>query len=124
MARDATGRVFGCAALHRDSQVLAELLSVAVLPDTQGTGIGARLVEACTARARAQKIRQLWLATLKPGYFSRFGFRTIPRSRLPATVLFGKVALLVRQPPGRWRDALLGREVFMMRDVAPIPPGT
>ncbi len=117
VARDAAGRVLGCAALHRDSRELAELLSVAVLPDTQGGGIGARLVEACTTRARAQGIPRIWLATLKPGYFARFGYRPIPRWWLPPAVLLGLLALVVRQPPDRWRNALLGREAFMILDL-------
>jgi len=117
VARDATGRVLGCAAVHRDSEALAELLSVAVLPDTQGSGIGARLVEACTARARAQGIPRLWLATLKPSYFARFGYRPISPWRLPPAVILGLLRLIVRQPRDRWRNALLGREVFMMRDL-------
>jgi len=124
VARDAFGRIVGCAALHRDSAGLAEVLSVAVLPTAQGKGVGGRLVEACERRARAQGIPRLWLATLKPGYFARFGYRPIPLWWLPPAVLLGKLALVVRQPPDRWRNALLGREVFMLLDVAPAPPAT
>lgn len=117
VARDAAGQTLGCAALHRDSPVLAEVLSVAVRPDAQGGGMGGRLVEACTARAHERRVARLWLATLKPAYFARFGYRAVSRWRLPPTVLLGKLALVVRQPPDRWRNALLGREVFMMREV-------
>jgi amino-acid N-acetyltransferase len=122
VARDAFGRIVGCAALHRDSAGLAEVLSVAVLPTAQGQGVGGRLVEACEKRARSQGVARLWLATLKPEYFARFGYRRISRWRLPAPVLLAKLALVVRQPPDRWRNALLGREVFMLLDVAPTPP--
>lgn len=115
VARDAFGRIVGCAALHRDSAGLAEVLSVAVLPTAQG--VGGRLVEACERRARSQGVARLWLATLKPEYFARFGYRRISRWRLPAPVLLAKLALVVRQPPDRWRNALLGHEVFMTREL-------
>ena len=79
VARDANGGAVACLGLHRDSNELAEVYGVAVLPKVQGCGIGAMLMRECKTRAVASHISLLWLATVKPEYFSRYSFRPISR---------------------------------------------
>ena len=113
VARDANGKAVACSGLHRDSTELAEIYGVAVLPDLQGQGIGAMLIQKCKERAAASQVTHLWLATVKPEYFRRYSFRPISRWRLPASVLLRKVRQVFQQPVQRWVPALLGRHTFM-----------
>jgi amino-acid N-acetyltransferase len=106
-------RIVGCAGLHPDSPELAEVYAVAVTPQCQGQGIGRQLMEACRQRARSNGIRYLWLATVKPEYFSRYGFQPISRWELPASVLLRKLRQTFQQPRARWLPALFGRHTFM-----------
>jgi amino-acid N-acetyltransferase len=110
---DPTGRLVGCAALHVESGELAEIYSLAVSPDCQGQGIGKKLMNACRERAETRGLRFLWLATIKPEYFSRYGFKAISRWELPAAVLLRKFGQTFQQPVGRWLPALFGRHTFM-----------
>ena len=55
---------------------------VAVLPEHQGEGIGAALVEAGLAQLRALRARGCVLLG-DPAYYQRFGFRADPRLVLP-----------------------------------------
>lgn len=112
LAGDA-GRVVGCAALHAYSPSLAELLSVAVLPECQGQGVGARLVRECLERAKAQPFYCVFLATSKVTYFARFGFQPYSRWQLPSVVLLRKLGQVFHQRPARWLPTLLGRHTFM-----------
>jgi N-acetylglutamate synthase-like GNAT family acetyltransferase len=112
--------ILACAALHRHTPTLGEVLSVAVLPEVQGLGIGSRLLEECARRAREAGIRELWLATTKPAYFTRFGYQAGSRARFllaSSAILVMKLEQLYEQPLGRWLPALLGRHTFMVRSV-------
>jgi N-acetylglutamate synthase-like GNAT family acetyltransferase len=112
--------VLGCAALHRHTGTLGEILSVAVLPDLHGIGIGGRLVEECTRRAREIGLKRLWLATTKPEYFERFGYRVEPRSAILLAspgIVATKLRQLYEQPMVRWLPTLFGRHTFMARSV-------
>ena len=92
---------------------LAEIYGVAVLPELQGQGIGATLIQKCKERAAASQVTHLWLATFKPDYFRRYSFRSISRWSLPASVLQRKLRQVFEQPVQRWALALLGRHTFM-----------
>jgi amino-acid N-acetyltransferase len=116
VAKDALGEVIGCAALHAYTPTLAEILSVAVLPKFQGQGIGNQLVESCIKRASANGIKCLWLATVKPAYFARFGFKPISRWKLPAFVLWYKLRQVFQQRLQRWLPAILGTFTFMEKE--------
>ena len=117
VARDANGGAVACLGLHRDSNELAEVYGVAVLPKVQGCGIGAMLMRECKTRAVASHISLLWLATVKPEYFSRYSFRPISRWNLPTSVLLRKFRLVFQQPIVRWIPALFGRHTFMTCDL-------
>lgn len=113
VVRDTDGRVVACAGLHSDSPELAEVYGVAVLPELQGRGIGAKLMGKCKERAVASQRSHLWLATVKPEYFQRYSFRPISRWSLPASVLLRKLRQVFQQPVQRWIPALFGRHTFM-----------
>lgn len=64
--------------------------------------------------ADSSGIRDLWLATMKPEYFSRYGFQPVSRWGSPASALLRKLRQTLRQPSGRWLPALFGRHTFML----------
>lgn len=117
VARDADGCVVGCLGLHRDTAELAEVYGMAVLPKFQGQGIGTKLLQECKRRAVATDVSLLWLATVKPEYFSRYSFRPTSRRELPASVLLRKLRLVFQQPAQRWVPVLLGLHTFMICDL-------
>jgi amino-acid N-acetyltransferase len=121
VARDEGGKIVGCAGLHRDSPEMAEVYALAVTPQSQGQGVGQQLMQACQQHARAGGFRHLWLATVKPGYFSRYGFEPISRWELPAPVLLRKLLQTFQQPGGRWLPALFGRHTFMRKTLGTTP---
>jgi amino-acid N-acetyltransferase len=79
----ADGEVVGSAALHITWADLAEVVSVAVHPDFQGRGLGRLLIEPLYGEARDLGIKTLFTLTLQVGFFSRLGFREVPKLRLP-----------------------------------------
>jgi amino-acid N-acetyltransferase len=109
------GKIVGCACLQFDLPDLAELATVAVDPSLQGQGIGHRLIAESLAFADEAGCRRLWLATLKPDYFVRFGFKPMSQWRLPLLVLLARLPKVFHQPLARWPTALLGRIVCMQR---------
>jgi amino-acid N-acetyltransferase len=80
---EADGEVVGSAALHITWADLAEVVSVAVHPDFQGRGLGRLLIEPLYGEARDLGIKTLFTLTLQVGFFSRLGFRELPKLRLP-----------------------------------------
>jgi amino-acid N-acetyltransferase len=112
--------IVGCGGLHQDSPELAEVYAVAVRPQYQGQGIGRQLMEACQQRASSNGTRHLWLATVKPEYFSRYGFQPISRWELPAAVLLRKLRQTLQQPSGRRLPALFGKHTFMRCEVTSV----
>jgi amino-acid N-acetyltransferase len=79
-------RVVGCCALQFCWEDLAEIRSLAVLPDVVGRGIGSLLTEAVLNEARAYNVSRVFTLTYRPGFFERFGFRRIDRSELPIKI--------------------------------------
>ncbi len=77
------GKVIGCAALHLTWMDLAEVRSVAVDQEHQNKGIGAKLVETCLAEARRLEVPRVFILTFVPRYFSRFGFKPVPKETFP-----------------------------------------
>ncbi len=82
-AEDVSVGVIGCAALHFYTPTAAEVRSLAVSPQTKGSGIGRRLVEALEAEARECGLSMLFAFTYVPGFFEKLGFREVDRSLLP-----------------------------------------
>lgn len=71
---EADGQLIGCAALEIYSPKLAELRSLAVLPEQRGHGVGRALVEACLARARAANVLEVMAISSKENFFRNCGF--------------------------------------------------
>ncbi|NTV99873.1 MAG: N-acetyltransferase [Oscillochloris sp.] len=79
----ADSEVVGCAALNITWANLAEVVSVAVHPSFQGIGLGRRLIEPLFDEGRQLGIATLFTLTLQVGFFTRLGFREVPKIDLP-----------------------------------------
>ncbi len=77
------GRILGCGALHLYGMHLAEIRSIAVLPERKGSGVGRALVEALIAESRRHSVTCLCLFTRTPGFFGHLGFEFSRRQDLP-----------------------------------------
>ncbi len=77
------GRLAGCAALHLYTPKAAEVRSLAIHPDRQGSGAGTALVKALEAEAQAFGVQEVFAFTYIPGFFRKLGFDEIDRGRLP-----------------------------------------
>ena len=71
------GAVVGCGALHILWEDLAEVRTVAVTEELQGTGIGNQIMEAITARAKNIGVKRIFCLTFETQFFGRHGFEVI-----------------------------------------------
>jgi amino-acid N-acetyltransferase len=72
-------RVVGCGSNVQLTPMLTELRSLAVAPETRGTGLGKRLVAALVVRARDAGYDKICALTLNEGFFNACGFETVDR---------------------------------------------
>ena len=79
-------RVVACAALHVSWSDLAEIRSVAVAEDSQGEGLGDRLVAACLKESAELGINTIFCFTYQPEFFRRHKFADIDKMELPRKV--------------------------------------
>jgi amino-acid N-acetyltransferase len=79
---DGAGPILGIGALHVFWEDLGEIRSLMVIPAHQGRGLGRALIQSCLEEARALGMRQVFVLTDRPEFFSRFGFREFPREKL------------------------------------------
>lgn len=77
------GQVVGCGSLVILWCDLAEIRSLIVTPELQGTGIGRQIVAALLAEASALQIPRVFALTRKPEFFARLGFERVERETLP-----------------------------------------
>ena len=76
------GNLLGTAALEIYNHKLAEIRSLAVAPDTQGSGVGKKLVEACVELARERNIYEIMAISSSEAFFKACGFDfTLPNER-------------------------------------------
>jgi amino-acid N-acetyltransferase len=80
--REDPGPLLGIAALHICWAGLGEIRSVAVALTHRGRGLASRLVQTCLAEAQAIGLSEIFLLTLVPEFFQRFGFRVVSREDL------------------------------------------
>lgn len=73
--RDESGGILGQVALDEYSPSLVELVSLAVAPNSQGKGIGQRLISAALHLARERGYPELFAISLADSLFVRMGFR-------------------------------------------------
>ena len=83
LVADQDGAFQGCCALAVLTPDLAEIRSLAVLPEASGRGIGKALVDACVAEARRLGLRRVFALTLVPEFFERCGFTLTSLGHLP-----------------------------------------
>jgi N-acetylglutamate synthase-like GNAT family acetyltransferase len=103
--------------VHAFSEELAEIVSVAVsLPGRQKSGSAALRSEECSSHACAAGYWHTFLATPKPGYFARFGFRSVARCEIPLRVPFRVIQPVLGQKAERWLVASRRKEAFMLRE--------
>ena len=80
--RENQGPLLGIGALHICWAGLGEIRSVAVSPAHRGRGIASRIVQTCLAEAQAIGLSEIFLLTLAPEFFQRFGFQVVSREEL------------------------------------------
>jgi amino-acid N-acetyltransferase len=68
------GRVVGCCCLEVYSPKIAELRSLAVMPEFRGQGLGARLTDAAVEEAKRRGIPQVLVVTSNRTFFERLNF--------------------------------------------------
>ncbi len=73
VAHDGT-RVVGCGALHVLWEDLAEVRTLAVLPEVTGKGAGSALLSRIVENARELGVRRLFCLTFETGFFAAHGF--------------------------------------------------
>lgn len=78
--------IIGCGALRVYTEELAEICSLAVDGRYQNAGIGRNIVEQLVCEARALELRRVFALTLKPKFFARLGFETVPKEEFPLKV--------------------------------------
>ncbi|MFP4500836.1 MAG: N-acetyltransferase [Candidatus Hydrogenedentota bacterium] len=83
--RDEAG-LGGCAALHIDMVDLAEVRSLVVRPDLQGTGVGRKLLHMVIEEACTLDIARVYALTRVPAFFQRNGFHEVDKEELPYKV--------------------------------------
>lgn len=71
------GRVVGCGALHVMWEDLAEIRTLAVLPEAKGAGVGSALLDALVDDARGLGVQRLFCLTFEVDFFRRHGFEPI-----------------------------------------------
>lgn len=67
-------RLLGFAALEIYSSKLAEVRSLAVVPEMQGQGLGKRLVKECVELARQRNVLEVMAITSTDAFFQACGF--------------------------------------------------
>jgi amino-acid N-acetyltransferase len=79
-------QMIGCCAMQFCWEDLAEIRSLAVLPEHIGKNIGTKLVETVLEEAKLFNVRKVFTLTYKPDFFKQFGFVQIKRSDLPLKI--------------------------------------
>jgi amino-acid N-acetyltransferase len=82
IVQDDGGRVVSCLSLESYGGDLAEIRSIAVSPEKQGRGLGARLIASALAEARRRGIARVFAVTHAPLFFERQGFAASARQSL------------------------------------------
>ena len=74
-------RIVGCCALEVYSKRLAEVRSLAVLPDYRGQGIATELVRRCLEEAKVQDVYEVLTITGATPLFEKQGFSTFNKEK-------------------------------------------
>ncbi len=76
-------KLLGCGALHFYTPTVAEVRSLAVLPEVKRYGVGRQVVESLEEEARENDLESIFAFTYVPRFFSRLGFIEVERGELP-----------------------------------------
>jgi amino-acid N-acetyltransferase len=80
------GQVVGIGSLLVMSPILAEVRSLAVLPQYRALGVGAAIVEGIVAEADRQGFPTVFALTRAVGFFTKLGFTITDKERFPEKV--------------------------------------
>lgn len=86
LARHDREGILGCCALSIAWEDLAEVRSLAIVPELRGHGWGRRLVEACLSDAITLGIYRVFTLTYQTQFFSHLGFEVVSKDNLPQKV--------------------------------------
>jgi amino-acid N-acetyltransferase len=90
-------QLIGCCALQFCWEDLAEIRSLAVLPEHMGKNIGRKLTETALQEAQSFNVKKVFTLTYKPDFFKKFGFVQIERSDLPLKI-WGDCIICIKFP--------------------------
>jgi len=79
-------RLLGCVSIEPYGGDLAEVRSLAVIPEARGRGAGGKLIEAVLDTAWRQEIARVFAVTHAPGLFERQGFSVETRQAVPEKI--------------------------------------
>ena len=83
---DINGNIIAVCALGVCWEDLGEIRSLAVVEGHQGKGLGTTLVDNCMKEAASLGLKQIFVLTYVPDFFTKAGFRVIEKSTLPHKV--------------------------------------
>lgn len=86
IAVDGSGRFLGCGALHFVWNKLAEIRSLAIVPNMKKTGIGRVLVSKLEEEGVARGVKMFFSLTYQPGFFSKCDYVETAKDKLPQKV--------------------------------------
>lgn len=86
IAVDEKGHFLGCGALHFVWDKLAEIRSLAIMPNIKKTGIGRDLVAHLEKEGIARGVKMFFSLTYQPGFFSKCDYIQTDKSMLPQKV--------------------------------------
>jgi amino-acid N-acetyltransferase len=72
-----------CGALQFYTQHIAEVRSLAVVPERARSGLGKRITEELLEEARRHGVDVVFAFTYVPGFFGKLGFKPVDRGALP-----------------------------------------
>lgn len=78
--------IIGCGALAIIWHDIAEIRSLAIVPEHAGQGWGRKVVEYLLNEARDLEMPRVFTLTYKPGFFEKLGFTRVEKKDLPHKV--------------------------------------
>lgn len=80
------GTIIGVGGLHILWKDLAEICSLAILPERTSNGLGMALVKKLIAESKELEIKRVFTLTYQPEFFQKCGFTFIDKEKLPQKV--------------------------------------
>jgi len=80
------GEVVGCCAVAFYTSGLAEIRSVAVLPNYKRRGTGRLLVEKAEEILKEEGVKEVFVLTLNPHFFGKLGYSEIKKEYFPQKI--------------------------------------